>query len=164
MVLSIVYLFEVLLALSFGSQPCVLHTCLFGLCPHALTWHAVIWVNKKPCYLFLRLYPDPFIPTWQYITIGIFVFLLPVTFQHFSALPYCPWVVQRSKALHLSARGVTTVPGSNPGCITSDRDWESHRAAAQLAQRRPGGAQLAQRCPGLAVIVNKNLFLTDLPI
>ena len=26
-------------------------------------------------------------------------------------------------------RGVTTVPGSNPGCITSHRDWESHRAA-----------------------------------
>ena len=38
-------------------------------------------------------------------------------------------VTQWSKALHLSARGVTTVPGSNPGYITSGRDWESHRAA-----------------------------------
>jgi hypothetical protein len=37
-------------------------------------------------------------------------------------------VVQLSKALHLSARGVTANPGLNPGCITSDRDWESHRA------------------------------------
>ena len=37
-------------------------------------------------------------------------------------------VVQQYKAMHLSARGVTTVPGLNPGCITSGRDWESHRA------------------------------------
>ena len=36
---------------------------------------------------------------------------------------------QRSKALHLSARGVITVHFSNPGCITSGRDWESHRMA-----------------------------------
>ena len=35
----------------------------------------------------------------------------------------------QSKALHLIARGVTTVTGSNPGCITSGRDWEAHRAA-----------------------------------
>ena len=35
-------------------------------------------------------------------------------------------VAQRSKALHLNARDV---PGSNPGCIISGRDWESHRAA-----------------------------------
>jgi hypothetical protein len=41
--------------------------------------------------------------------------------------PQCPQVVQQSNALHLSARGITTVPGSNPGCITSSRDWESHR-------------------------------------
>ena len=54
-------------------------------------------------------------------------------------------VAQRSKTLYLSARSVTTVPGSNPGCITS------------------GGAQLTQRRPGLAVIVIKNLSLTDLP-
>ena len=32
-------------------------------------------------------------------------------------------------AQHLSARGVTTVPGSDPGCITMGRVWESHRAA-----------------------------------
>ena len=38
-------------------------------------------------------------------------------------------VAQPSKALHLSARGVTTVPGLNPGCITSGRDWDSHRTA-----------------------------------
>ena len=38
-------------------------------------------------------------------------------------------VAQRSKALHLSARGVTTDPGSIPGCITTGREWESHRAA-----------------------------------
>jgi hypothetical protein len=52
---------------------------------------------------------------------------------------YCMWmiyfydiwgsrVVQRSKALHLSARGVTD-PGSIPGCITTGCDLESHRAA-----------------------------------
>uniref|UniRef100_A0A8C8F416 Peptidyl-prolyl cis-trans isomerase n=1 Tax=Oncorhynchus tshawytscha TaxID=74940 RepID=A0A8C8F416_ONCTS len=38
-------------------------------------------------------------------------------------------VAQRSKALHFSARGVTTVPGSKPGCITTGHDWESHMAA-----------------------------------
>ena len=48
------------------------------------------------------------------------------------------------KALHLSARGITTVPGLNPGCITSGRDWESHRA--QLAQRRPGLAGEGRHC------------------
>uniref|UniRef100_A0A8C7KZT5 Mitogen-activated protein kinase kinase kinase 1 n=1 Tax=Oncorhynchus kisutch TaxID=8019 RepID=A0A8C7KZT5_ONCKI len=37
-----------------------------------------------------------------------------------------------SKALHLSARGVTTDPGSIPGCITTSRDWESHRATRLL--------------------------------
>jgi hypothetical protein len=58
---------------------------------------------------------------------------------------------QQSKALHLSARGVTTVPGSNPGCITSGRDWESHRAAHNW----PSVIQ--------AVVVNKNLLLTGLP-
>jgi hypothetical protein len=42
-------------------------------------------------------------------------------------------VAQRSKALHLSARCITAVPGLNPGCITSGRDWESHRAANWLA-------------------------------
>jgi hypothetical protein len=43
-------------------------------------------------------------------------------------------VALRSKALQLSASGVTTDPGSIPGCITTGRDWESHRTA----QRRPG--------------------------
>ncbi|CDR06146.1 unnamed protein product [Oncorhynchus mykiss] len=38
-------------------------------------------------------------------------------------------VAQRSKTLHLSARGVTTDPGSIPGCITTGCDRESHRAA-----------------------------------
>ena len=27
----------------------------------------------------------------------------------------------------LSARGITTDPGSNPGCIITGPDWESHR-------------------------------------
>ena len=65
-------------------------------------------------------------------------------------------MVQRSKALHLSARGATTVPGSNVGCITSGRDWESHRAAHNLPS-------IVRVWPVLAVIVNKNLFLTYLP-
>jgi hypothetical protein len=35
-------------------------------------------------------------------------------------------VAQLSKALHLSARGVTTDPGLIPGCVTTGCDWESH--------------------------------------
>lgn len=42
---ALVHLFEVLHTLLFGSQPCVLYTCLYGLHPHAFTWHAVIWVK-----------------------------------------------------------------------------------------------------------------------
>jgi hypothetical protein len=38
-------------------------------------------------------------------------------------------VVQQSNALHLSARGVTTDPGSIPGCVTTGHDQETHRAA-----------------------------------
>ena len=38
-------------------------------------------------------------------------------------------VAQRSNALHLSARGITTDPGSIPGCITTGCDWKSHRVA-----------------------------------
>ena len=53
--------------------------------------------------------------------------------------------VQRSKALHVSVTGFTVVPGSNPGCITSVRDWESHRRA-QLAQRRLGLAGVGRYC------------------
>ena len=44
-------------------------------------------------------------------------------------LPSGAAVVQWSKALHLSARGITTDPGLIPGCITTGFDWESHRAA-----------------------------------
>ena len=33
-------------------------------------------------------------------------------------------VAQRSKTLHLSARGVTAVPGVNLGCITTGHDWD----------------------------------------
>ena len=46
-----------------------------------------------------------------------------------SRLKNLSWVAQHSKALHLSSRGVNAVPGSNLGCITSGRDWESHRTA-----------------------------------
>jgi hypothetical protein len=35
----------------------------------------------------------------------------------------------RSKALHRSARGITTDLGAIPGCITSGRDRESHKVA-----------------------------------
>ena len=41
-------------------------------------------------------------------------------------------VAQRAKALHLSARGVTTDPGLIPGCITTGYDWESHWAVHNL--------------------------------
>jgi hypothetical protein len=44
-------------------------------------------------------------------------------------------VAQRSKALHLSARGVTIDPGLIPGCITNRRDRESH-----IVQRTIGPA------------------------
>ena len=65
-------------------------------------------------------------------------------------------VAQQSKALHLSATGVTAAPGSNPGCVTSGRDWESHRV-------RHNWLSVVRVWPEYAVIVNKNLFLTDLP-
>ena len=35
-------------------------------------------------------------------------------------------VAQRSKVLHLSARGITTDPGLIPGCITTGRGRETH--------------------------------------
>ena len=41
----------------------------------------------------------------------------------------CIVCMHRSKALHLSARGGTTDPGSIAGCITTGRDWETCRAA-----------------------------------
>ena len=48
---------------------------------------------------------------------GLHCMRLLKTFLHYEGVP--EW---------LSARGVTAVPGSNPGCITSVCDWESHRA------------------------------------
>ena len=48
-----------------GSTTCLV-TCLFGICPRALTRHAVIWWNNNPYCAFLRLSPDPFIPTWHW--------------------------------------------------------------------------------------------------
>ena len=38
-----------------------------------------------------------------------------------------------TKALHLSARGVTTVPSSNPNYHTSSHDCESHRVTHNWA-------------------------------
>ena len=61
----------------------------------------------------------------------------------------------RSKVLHISARGVTTDPGSIPGCMTTGRDWESHKAAHNWPS-------VFRVWPGKAVIVNNNLFLTHL--
>ena len=56
-------------------------------------------------------------------------------------------VAQWSNALHFSARGVATVPGSNPGCVTSGCDWESDRAAHNCLSKRsyaPFAACLAE--------------------
>ena len=64
-------------------------------------------------------------------------------------------MAQRSKALHLSARGVTTDPGSIPSCSTTRSDLESHMAAHNWPS-----IVLARVWPGEAVIVNKNLFLS----
>ncbi|CAB1347832.1 unnamed protein product, partial [Coregonus sp. 'balchen'] len=47
-------------------------------------------------------------------------------------------------------------PGLIPGCITTGRDWESHRAAHNFPS-------VVRVWLVWAVIVNKNLFLTDLP-
>jgi hypothetical protein len=55
-------------------------------------------------------------------------------------------VAQRSKALHVSARGVTTDPGLIPVCITTDRDC----LIGTLTRPNPG-------------LVNKNFLLTDFP-
>ena len=43
-------------------------------------------------------------------------------------------VAQRSEALHLSNSGVTTDPGSIPGCFPTGLDRESHRAAHNWAE------------------------------
>jgi hypothetical protein len=49
--------------------------------------------------------------------------------------------VQQSKALHHSARGVTTDLGSIPGCITTGRDRESHRVARTIGPASEGLAR-----------------------
>ena len=68
-------------------------------------------------------------------------------------------VAQLSKALHLSAKGITTDPGLFPGCITTGRDWESHRAVHNW----PSIVRV-RVWPRKAVIVNRNVFLLiDLP-
>ena len=48
-------------------------------------------------------------------------------------------MAQQSKALNLSAKGSTTYPDSILGCITTDRDRESHRAAHNWPVRDRGG-------------------------
>ena len=58
-------------------------------------------------------------------------------------------VAQWFKALHLSARGVTTGHGLISGCITTGRDWESHRAVLNW----PSVIRV-RVWPGYAVIVN----------
>ena len=50
---------------------------------------------------------------------------LLLSYEMYLSSPFvklCSRVAQQSKALHLSAKGVTTVPGLNPGCITSGCD------------------------------------------
>jgi hypothetical protein len=54
-------------------------------------------------------------------------------------------VAQQSKALHHSAIGVTTDPGSILGCITTGSDRESHRAAHNWPSIWTGGLYLAHR-------------------
>ena len=60
-------------------------------------------------------------------------------------------VARWPKALHLSARGVTTVSGLNPGCITS---------AVIGSLIGPASSGFGR---GWSAILNKNLFLTELP-
>jgi hypothetical protein len=55
-------------------------------------------------------------------------------------------VPQWSKALHLSARGVTTDPGSIPDCITTGCDWESQRAAHNWTSVVMGLARVGRHC------------------
>ena len=65
---------------------------------------------------------------------------LPMNSLHLRLLSLSQGIIrtQRSKALHFSAKGVTIVPGSNPGCITSGRNQESHGAGTQLAPASSG--------------------------
>ena len=55
-------------------------------------------------------------------------------------------VVQRSKALNRSARGVTTDLGLTRGCITTGREWESHRAVHNWSVLGEGLAGVGCHC------------------
>ena len=58
---------------------------------------------------------------------------------HWNFIHQASRVAQRSKAMHRSARGFTTDPGSFTGCITTCRDRESHRAAHRALATPCGG-------------------------
>jgi hypothetical protein len=68
-------------------------------------------------------------------------------------------VAQRSKALHLSARGVTKNPGLILGCITTDCDWESHRAVHNW----PAWSGLGEGLAGVGRNYKIRICSTDLP-
>ena len=53
------------------------------------------------------------------------------------------------KALHRSARGVTADPGLILGCITTGRDWESHRAAIGRRTICPAPSELGEGLAGV---------------
>ena len=59
-------------------------------------------------------------------------------------------VAQRSMALHLSARGVTTDLGLIPGCVTTGRDRESHKAEHNC----PASSRLGESLAGGALVVS----------
>ena len=63
-------------------------------------------------------------------------------------------VAQWSKTLLLNARGVTVVPGLNPGCIPSGCDWESHKAAHNWPSVAGVGRHFKEECVlnGLALL------------
>ena len=59
-------------------------------------------------------------------------------------------VAQQSKALHGSARGITTDPGLIPGCVTAGRDLETHEVAhnwPSVVWFREGFGRLGFPCP-----------------
>ena len=67
-------------------------------------------------------------------------------------------MAQRFKAL-ISARCVTTDPGSIPGCVAAGRDLETHEAAHNW----PGGMSLshcalAPRCDGLPAAFGRQVY------
>ena len=76
-----------------------------------------------------------------------------------------PWtsrVAQRSKALHCSARNITTDLGSIPGCVTASRDRETHEAAHNCPSITwvRGGLTLhsSASCGGLPSVVRCTVF------